>query len=140
MWKKVIFPTVIVTALWMTASGATTFYIYWLTRSYQRVFAENVEAVYSASRIQEAAWKALADAQFASSGDGASIRIAQQSLDTFDEEIPSLKKISLSSNEISLMSQLEREAAEFKTVVNSLRNTSGQPAFLIELLSHQESR
>ena len=124
MWKKVIFPTVIVTALWMTASGATTFYIYWLTRSYQRVFAENVEAVYSASRIQEAAWKALADAQFASSGDGASIRIAQQSLDTFDEEIPSLKKISLSSNEISLMSQLEREAAEFKTVVNSLRNTS----------------
>lgn len=124
MWKKVIFPTVIVTGFWMTVSGATTFYIYWLTRSYQRVFAENVEAVYSASRIQESAWKVLADARTVDHDERQSVRLVQQTLEIFAEEIPRLKRISLTEHEITLMSNLARQTEEFRTVVNSLRTSS----------------
>lgn len=60
MWKRLIFPTVIVAMSWLLVSAATTYYIYWLNQSYQRVFNENVDAIYSSSRIQEAAWKILA--------------------------------------------------------------------------------
>lgn len=59
-WKRLIFPTVIVARSWLLVSAATTYYIYWLNQSYQRVFNENVHAIYSSSRIQEAAWKILA--------------------------------------------------------------------------------
>jgi two-component system sensor histidine kinase HydH len=121
MWKRLIFPTVAVAVLWALVSGATTWYIYWLGQSYQRVFSENVEAVYSASRIQEAAWKALTDAYASGTEPPLANHVFASTLDTFEQELPKLKRVSLSEVELGLMKELDRQFAGLKLLLHSLR-------------------
>lgn len=67
MWKKVVAPTVLVSMLWVAVSGATTYYIHWLTENHARILTENVSTIHAAAKLQEALWKVhaefLADAQ-----------------------------------------------------------------------------
>lgn len=57
MWKKVVAPVVLVSLLWLVVSGATTYYIHWLSDSHTRILTENVASIRAAGVMQEALWK-----------------------------------------------------------------------------------
>lgn len=119
MWKRLIFPTVIVAVSWLLVSGATTYYIYWLNQSYQRVFAENVEAIYSSSRIQEAAWKILSAVNAAGSDAPLVHPIFAPTLESLEREYKRLKRLSFTAPEIELVNVLGGQLETFKSLLNT---------------------
>ncbi len=128
MWKRLIFPTVIVALSWLLVSGATTYYIYWLNQSYRRVFAENVEAIYASSRIQEAAWKILADVN---AGDREAVLTTQvfaPTIESLDREYARLRRVSFTAPEVEQVKELEGQLTGFKAQLASLLD----PAMEIE--------
>lgn len=128
MWKKLIFPTVVVAVSWLLVSGATTYYIYWLNQSYQRVFSENVEAIYSASRIQEASWKMLADANVANREPSVTSQVISPTLEFLEREYDKLKKISFTPPEIELSEELGGQIVAYKALLNSLFDSKSNDA------------
>lgn len=120
MWKRLILPTVLVACCWALVSGATTYYIYWLNQSYQRVFAENVEAIYSASRVQELAWKILADANAAAPETTLARPLYAPAIESLDHEYGKLKRLSFTPAEIELVNSLQRQLTAFKSLMDSL--------------------
>lgn len=124
MWKRLIFPTVIVAVSWLFVSGATTYYIYWLNQSYQRVFAENVEAIFSSSRLQETAWKVLADAN-ASLYDTRLFGPAfTPATDSLEREYLKLKRLSFTSPELELVEKLGKQFKTFKSLLDLVAQES----------------
>lgn len=122
MWKRLIFPTVVVAISWMMVSGATTYYIYWLNQSYRRVFTENVEAIYSSSRIQEAAWKVLADVN---AGDREAVlnsHVFVPTIELLDREYMRLQRLSFTAPEVEQAKELGAQLTGFKALLDSLLN------------------
>ena len=54
MWKYVLPPLLAITATWIAASSATTYYIQWVEKSHQQVLDENVASIRSAEELQQA--------------------------------------------------------------------------------------
>ena len=52
MWKYVLPPVLAVVSLWVLMSTATTYYLYWLQESHDRVLNENVAAIQTAHNSQ----------------------------------------------------------------------------------------
>lgn len=61
MWKKVVAPTLFVCLLWMSISGASTYYIYWLSGSNNQILTENVSSILAAAEMQESVWQMEAE-------------------------------------------------------------------------------
>lgn len=120
MWKRLIFPTVFVAVCWLMVSGATTYYIHWLNQSYQRVFAENVEAIYSSSRVQEAAWKILADVNFAGQNGPLPNAVLSPTMESLEREYLKLKRLSFTPPEVELVNELGGQLQAFKSLLDSL--------------------
>jgi signal transduction histidine kinase len=57
MWKKVVGPIFLMAFLWLTVSGATTYYIYWLSEFNTRILKENVSSIRAGGSMQSAVWK-----------------------------------------------------------------------------------
>ncbi len=121
MWKRLIFPTVAVALSWLCVSGLTTYYIYWLNLSYQRVFAENVEAIYSASRIQETAWKLLADVNAAGSEVALPGAVLKSTMDGLRRESATINRLAFTNPEVELGKQLDGQLAAFESLLLSLQ-------------------
>ena len=62
MWKHVLAPVALVILLWLAMNVATTIYISWADRSFQRIFTENVASVEAGFQLKVASWKLIADA------------------------------------------------------------------------------
>lgn len=56
LWKEALIPTLLLGGLWLAFSLATTAYIAWLDRSYQRVIDENVASMRAAGEVQGILW------------------------------------------------------------------------------------
>lgn len=54
MWKYVLPPVVLVATLWVSMSGATTFYVDWIERQHQRVLTENISSIGAAEQLHRA--------------------------------------------------------------------------------------
>lgn len=52
MWKRVIAPIVLVSALWVGVSAATTLYISWLSDAYARTVVENISTIRAAGAME----------------------------------------------------------------------------------------
>src|SRR4051812_5409261 len=61
MWRQVALPVIVVALSWLTVSGATNFYLYWLDGSYQRVFDENIASIHAASLLEREIWRLHAE-------------------------------------------------------------------------------
>lgn len=59
MWKRVIAPIVLVSALWVGISAATTLYISWLSDAYARTVVENISTIRAAGAMEELFWQML---------------------------------------------------------------------------------
>ncbi|MDB5336074.1 MAG: signal transduction histidine kinase, nitrogen specific, NtrB [Planctomycetaceae bacterium] len=124
MWKRLIFPTVFVAVCWLLVSGGTTYYINWLNQSYQRVLAENVEANYSSSRIQEAAWKVLADVNSARHEASLPTAVIAPTIESLEREYLKLKRLAFTAPEVELVNELGGQLKAFKSLLESLARES----------------
>jgi two-component system sensor histidine kinase HydH len=71
MWKKVVGPTLLVSLLWLTISGATNIYIQWVSTSHERLLRENVASIRAAGAMQAVLWRMQAFAlEFDADGNG----------------------------------------------------------------------
>jgi hypothetical protein len=61
MWKQVLPPVVLVTALWVAMSVATTYYVQWVDNSYQRVSRENLSSIRAADDLQQTLWRIVGE-------------------------------------------------------------------------------
>ena len=140
MWKRLIFPTVIVAMSWLLVSAATTYYIYWLDQSYQRVFNENVDAIYSSSRIQEAAWKILAGINATATDATLTRPVFAPTLESLEREYVKVRRLSFTAPELELVDILGGQLEAFKSVLDSMHG-AGSPMENAKriLLTHQLS-
>lgn len=61
MLTKTLAPVVLVTALWIAMSTATTYYVQWLERSHQQFFADNIVSIRAAEAMQILVWRLAAE-------------------------------------------------------------------------------
>jgi signal transduction histidine kinase len=59
--KKTLAPVVLVAALWITMSSATTFYVQWLQRSHETFFSDNIVSKRAAESLQTLVWRLAAE-------------------------------------------------------------------------------
>ncbi len=57
MWKKVVAPTILVSLLWITVSGVTTYHINWLCETHTSVLTENVATIQAVGAMQDLLWR-----------------------------------------------------------------------------------
>jgi two-component system, NtrC family, sensor histidine kinase HydH len=84
------------------------------------VFAENVEAIYSAGRIQDATWRALTSAYEGRNEHPLASRVLAATIDTFERELPKLRRLSLTEAETISMGELDRQFLDLKVLLSSL--------------------
>ncbi len=59
MWKRVIAPILLISALWIAVSVPTTIYISWLSDAYARTLVENISTIRAAGAMQDLLWRML---------------------------------------------------------------------------------
>lgn len=117
MWKGIIFPTIIMGVTWLLISCSTTFYIFWLDQSYQRVFSENVAAIQAAGVVQETAWRILASTLIMESDTEAGTHRMSELVSSLESEMGALKELCLTSQERPLALRLEAQCLEYVRLV-----------------------
>ena len=62
LWRKLVTPTVAVSALWLAVGGATVYYLDWVYHSHSRDLADNFAAIQAADAMQDVLWQLQATA------------------------------------------------------------------------------
>lgn len=57
MWRKVVTPTALVSALWLAVGAATISYVNWVYHSHSRDLAENFTTVQAVDAMQDVLWR-----------------------------------------------------------------------------------
>ena len=52
MWRKVLTPTLLVILIWLLVSGATTFYLQWLSETQSQTLSENVATIQGVAGLE----------------------------------------------------------------------------------------
>jgi signal transduction histidine kinase len=123
MWKKVVGPTLLMTFLWLSTSGATTVYIFWLTDSNTRILQENVSSIRAAGMMQESLWKLQSAFLDAVAGQDA-IDIDQQSVEIhaiqerFLESCQAAQDASVAPVEIDLVRTIRSRFSEYRDLID----------------------
>lgn len=130
MWKKVVAPVLLVCLLWLTLSGATTYYIYWLSSSHSRVLTENVASIRAAGFMQEALWKlqaALLDV-VADDEDPRPLGFAEFE-SQFEDSLVSAEAASTTDAERMLVGNIRARFAEYQGLIHEgLASDSRSPS------------
>ena len=61
MLKQTLAPVVLVVVLWIAMSSSTTYYLFWVERSHQRVFVENFVSIRAAETMLILVWRSVAE-------------------------------------------------------------------------------
>lgn len=61
MVTKTLAPVVLVAALWVAVSTATTYYVHWLERSHHQFFDDNIVSIRAAEAMQILVWRLAAE-------------------------------------------------------------------------------
>jgi signal transduction histidine kinase len=107
MWRHVLPPVLLVAILWLAMSGATTLYMSWVEKSYQRVFVENVSSVRAADALQAAVWRLAASSLPTSAAPGTGEGDRAPLLRTVEQEAQRLRDSASSPREFPVLERLE---------------------------------
>jgi two-component system sensor histidine kinase HydH len=129
MWKKVVAPTLLVSVLWMVASGGTTFYIHWLYDFHQRLLSENVTTIRAAADMRDILWQiqnAAVDANAFSSAAGRK-RLAE--LETaFARHLQEAGETSQTTEEQTQVKAIKEHYQIFCSCLRARQNAVSSPA------------
>jgi signal transduction histidine kinase len=108
MWQRVIGPIVFISLLWISTSTATTYYIQWLSASYDRVLSENVSTIQAVGRIQDVLWRLQAAVLDARPGEDPESRLeVGQLLTAFESQLGQVKRNATTAEEQVLVEAVE---------------------------------
>lgn len=126
MWKKVVGPTLVMTFLWLSISGATTYYIFWLSDSNTRILKENVSSIRASSAMREALRKLQGAVR-----EGATTADAQRSAQCFSEirqfadqflvAWEAARQSASGSDEIDLVASIAEQFREYRELVDRIQ-------------------
>jgi len=140
MWKKVVGPTLLVTFLWLSISGATTVYIFWLSDSNTRILEEHVSSIRAAGTMQQSLWKlqsefldAIADQNWTDrERQSLAVRKAE---DRFLEACRFAEESSTTPEEFPVVREIRDRFAEYRNVIDGhLQGQSPVPRNQSELI------
>lgn len=107
MWTKVVAPTVLVSILWVAASGGTTFYINWLFESHSRVLKENVATIQAAAGIQDVVWRLQALAMQAAESQEVGLHVQMAELEAaFQQHLSKAEQTAMTPEEKVLVGEI----------------------------------
>ncbi len=107
MWTKVVAPTILVSVLWVTVSGGTTFYINWLLKSHSQALKENVATIEAAAGIQDLVWRLQALATQASATHETGLQTQMTDLEAeFQQYLSRAEQVAMTPEEQSLVSDI----------------------------------
>ncbi len=120
MWKPFVLPVILVILAWWIASLATTYYVGWLDRSYQRAFVENVASVRAAGVLQEAVWRVQAElVQSVETEYGSTTELAAFHK-TVSDELQRLEDAATTPAERPLVRELRSQVADYHRLLGQL--------------------
>lgn len=122
VWKKVVAPIIFVVLLWLLASGATTYFIYWLYEAHARDLRENVSTIQAAGEIQDTLWRLQAVLMEAGDqADDATRKRAAELAAAFKEHLAEARQTSFTGQEQALVAAIgERFDAYYSRVQQRL--------------------
>lgn len=107
MWTKVVAPTILVSVLWIVASGGTTYYINWLFKSHSRVLKENITTIEAAAGIQDVVWRLQALATQAAATHETGLQAEMTKLETeFQQCLSRAQQTAVTPEEQSLVREI----------------------------------
>lgn len=122
MWKKVIAPTALVCLFWVTISGATTFYIFRLGRTHERILTENVTPIRAVASMQDALWR-LQLAAHASPIPAGDARPIDHELEAqFERSLVAAEQSATSDAEIMLVRDIRRHFSTYRDALHGGAN------------------
>ncbi len=124
MWKGIVFPTIVMAVAWILVSCSTTYYIFWLDQSYQRVITENVGAIHAAGLVQETAWRMLATVLSPEDKlQSRKVRLQEMSK-SLEQEVQTLRRLSFTERDRILADRLEGQLVNYKQSLEKVTNYS----------------
>ena len=132
MWKKVVGPTILVSALWIAGSSITTYYIHQVYESQTRVLAENVATIRAAWAMQDALWRLQAVVMESADKDRRETRIEATELESaFQQHLAKAEQTAYTPEEQSLVKAAREHFAVYRDHVQDRL----QPPRLADLLT-----
>jgi len=132
MWKTIVAPTVLVSLLWITISGATTYYIHWVSKSHARLLDENLSTIRAAGAMQDISCRLLVLATETAWKESDEPDVEFRELQAaFRRHLSDARRTSFSQGEQDLIASIEERFLVFCGHVNRLvqsRAASGSPA------------
>lgn len=119
MWKGIAFPTIIMAVAWFLVSTSTTFYIYWLDQSYQRVFAENVASIHASDNMRETVWRLLASVLTSQSNSHATAQRISADFSALEQDGMVLRQLALTDRELNLADRLDEQIRDYQHALSS---------------------
>jgi two-component system sensor histidine kinase HydH len=120
MWKGIVFPTIAIAVAWIMVSWFTTYYIYWLDQSYQRVFTENVAAIQAAGLVRESAWKILATVRAPATSLQNRMNQLSEMARSLDQETLTLRQLAITDLEKTLADRLDQQLATYRQALETI--------------------
>lgn len=134
MWRKVLTPTLLVSLLWISIGGVTTFFIHWSTELQTRMLSENVATIRAVAQLQDVLLQLQA---LTASSPGppapATTRRLAALLDEFERDMAAAEKSAKTASEHRLLEQLRRQASVYLAPFRawSQRRSPAEPAGVV---------
>jgi signal transduction histidine kinase len=126
MWKHVLPPVVIVIAIWLAVSSATSVFISYSDRAHQRILEKNVASVVAASELQATCWRIFASV-IENTENSRVLDLADVShFDRLDTTMLTLRGAAVTPVEKSILKKIEADLAAFRSAIKAQKQ--GHPS------------
>ncbi len=135
MWKKVIWPTILVSVLWIAGSSITNYYVHRIYEYHSSILEENVATIRAAWAMQDALWRLQATVMEATGKERRETRIEANELESaFQRHLEEAKRTSFTPEEDALVKAVADHFAVYRDHVESQLKPPG----IVGLLTAQK--
>jgi two-component system, NtrC family, sensor histidine kinase HydH len=139
MWKKVIWPTILVSLLWIAGSTITNHYVHRVYEYHSRVLEENVSTIRAAWAMQDTLWRLQAAVAEATGKEQRETRIEATELESaFQRHLEDAEKSSFTPQEKALVKAVREHFAVYRDHVEVRLKPSGLASLLTPLSGEKE--
>jgi signal transduction histidine kinase len=134
MWRKIVWPTILVSLLWIGASSITTYNMHRVDYYHSRALADNVATIRAAWAMQDALWRLQAVVMEAGGKDRREARVEAAELQSaFERHLAEAEKTSFTQEELILVNAAREHFAVYRDHIDARL----QPPGLTDLLTPQ---
>ncbi len=126
MWKKIVWPTILVSLLWIAGSSITNHYVHIVYEYHSKVMEENVSTIRAAWAMQDALWRLQAVVVEAPSKEQRETRIEAGELESaFQRNLEDAEKTAFTAEEKALVKAAQEHFGVYRDHVEARLRPSG---------------